>query len=156
VGCGNVLSDDVYRAKLTKTFHDLKRFAATLTGVAHVDLQETPDFVKLSALPLAAGACPVEMMLRADQLYDIAIGTEFYEDCPIDDLGLFELLLAAVVRGDVVQRHTVSVATETHHAIETIVHMVGRAAWRRGHVLGVCPPTGDVIARDRRFLPYLR
>jgi hypothetical protein len=34
----------------------------------------------LALNPRTPGACPLELMVRADQRYDIQIGTEFYED----------------------------------------------------------------------------
>ena len=154
-----MLSDDVYRSALTATFASLKRLSAELAGAAHVDSAQTRDFVRLSLIPQASGACPVEIMLRADQLYDIAIGSEFYEDCKIERFDVFEPLIAAITRGDVIQRRQISVATGTERAIETLVTLPGGSVWRKGHVHpSVAPAIAEdaTVSKDKRFLPYRR
>ena len=154
-----MLSDDVYRARLAATFASLKRAAATFADVAYVDSASTPDFVRLALVPKALGACAVEIMLRADQLYDISIATEFYEDCPVTQFEVFEPLILAVARGDVVQRRHISVATGTERTIETIVMLPGGQMWCRQHDhIGVAGSIDDeaTVFEDRRFVPYQR
>lgn len=154
-----MLSDDVYRAELAKCFADLERATSALAGAAEIVTAKTPDFVRLSLLPHAAGACPVEIMLRADQYYDISVANEFYEDCRIERFDLFAPLIAAIARGDVIQRRHISAATGTERAIETIVTLSGGVVWRQGHVhtavaAAIAEPA--TLRDDRRFLPYLR
>lgn len=154
-----MLSDDIYRTQLAATFAALKRLAQPLSDVAHIDLAETADFARLSLIPKAVGACPVEVMLRADQAFDIQIGTEFYEDCPIQQFSSFEPLIAAIMRGDVVQRRHVSTATGMERSVETIVHLPDGTHWRRGHLhaqAAAAIPDGATVFDDRRFLPYRR
>ncbi len=154
-----MLSDDVYRSQLTTAFAALKRLAGELSDAAQAETAETRDFVRLALLPKAAGACAVEIMLRADQLYDIAIGNEFYEDCKVERFDLFQPLVTAITRGDVIQRHHISAATGTERSIETIVTLPGGEIWRKGHVHGsVAPaiPDAATLLKDRTFLPYRR
>ena len=154
-----MLSDDVYRSELARSFASLKRATAPLADVAEIASAETPDFVRLSLLPHAAGACAVEIMLRADQLYDISVGAEFYEDCRIERFDLFEPLILAIARGDVVQRHHISSATGTERAIETIVPLPGGATWRKGHVhtlVAAAIAEASTVFEDRRYVPYRR
>jgi hypothetical protein len=154
-----MLSDDVYRSQLQAAFANLKRVAAPLADVAHIDVAETPHFARLSLLPNAVGACAVEIMLRADQLYDIALSTEFYEDCPIERFDLFEPLITAVIRGDVLQRREISIATGTERAVETVVSLPGGVRWRKGHVhtkLAHAVADDATVFHDRRFVPYRR
>jgi hypothetical protein len=152
-----MLSDDVYRSKLAAVFAGLKQAAAALADVAHVEQTESADFARLSLIPGAAGACPVEIMLRADQLYDIQIGNEFYEDCAIERIDLFLPLISAVTRGDVIQRRHISAATGTELEIETIVPLPGGEAWRKSHVHpGAARSGAATVFEDRRFVPYRR
>lgn len=154
-----MLSDDVYRSQLTAAFAGLKRLSTQMSDVAHIDSAETRDFVRLSLIPHASGACPVEIMLRADQFYDIAIGNEFYEDCKIERFDVFEPLIKAITRGDVIQRRHISAATGTERAIETLVTLPGGTVWRKGHVhQGVANAIAQeaTVSQDKRFLPYRR
>jgi hypothetical protein len=154
-----MLSDDVYRAKLATTFAALKQRAAALGDVALVEAVATPHFVKIALVPHAANACAVEIMVRGDQRYDIAVATEFYEDCVVDDLGLFELLMTAITRGDLVQRRHLARATGAERAIETIVHLSGGAVWRQGHThpdVAKAIDDRETVFADRTFVPYRR
>jgi hypothetical protein len=153
-----MLSDDIYRTQLAATVTALKRLAQPLSDVAHIEMVETGDFARLSLIPKSVGACPVEVMLRADQAFDIQIGTEFYEDCPIERFSSFEPLIAAITRGDVVQRRHVSVATGTERSVETIVSLPDGSSWRRGHLhtAAAAIPDEATLFDDRRFLPYRR
>jgi hypothetical protein len=154
-----MFSTDVYRTKLLTTFEQLKALAQPLTGVALVDHVATPDFIKLALVPNVANACPVELMLRTDQLYDIAVGTEFYEDCPVDTFDDFAPLVRAIIEGNVTQRRHTSRATNTERAIETIVQLPNGTVWRKGHVHGDAGPViaeADTLISTRNFVPYLR
>ena len=154
-----MLSDDVFRSQLAGAFASLKQVAASFSDVARFDSAATPDFVRLSLIPDAAGACAVEIMLRADQHYDISLAAEFYEDRPIERFDLFEALILAVARGDVVQRHDLTVATGTERAVESIITLPGGQLWRHGYRHPGCADTSAsdaTVFRDRRFLPYRR
>jgi hypothetical protein len=154
-----MLSDDVFRAELATAFAALVAAANAMSDVASVDTVFSPAFARLSLIPHVAAACPVEIMLRADQAYDILIGTEFYEDCPVERFDLFKPLLIAVAEGNVVQRHHISVATGTERRIETIVTLPGGEVWRNGHTHGgAASAVADdaTVFQDRRFVPYRR
>jgi hypothetical protein len=148
-------SDDVYRAKLRKTAADLRQAVAPLDGFAKVALETSEQGVRLVLVPLTAGACPVELMVRADQKYDIAVGVLLYEDRPVERLELFKPLILAVVDGAVVERRTVSALTGMEAGRETIVTLADGSQWRAGGQAR----EGDGeewIAEDREFLPYRR
>jgi hypothetical protein len=154
-----MLSDDVYRAKLTATFGDLKQATAPLADVALIDTVATPHFIKLALVPHATNACAVEIMVRADQFYDIALGTEFYEDCPVETFDLFGPLIFAVAAGDVIQRRHISRGTGTEREVETIVSMPGGRVWRKGHIhhrVAEVILDSDTVFTDRSFVPYRR
>ena len=152
-----MLSDDVYRKRLAATFSGLRAAAAPFADIALIDSAATPDFARLSLIPNATGACAVEIMLRADQLYDISLGTEFYEDCAVTNFDLFEPLILAITLGDVVQRRHISAATGAERGIETIVSLPGGVLWRKGHVhadLAYAIADQSTVFQDRRFVPY--
>ena len=154
-----MLSDDVYRTKLAATFAGLLRAVTPLGDVAEISHVETPDYMRLSLLPYAQGACPVEIMLRSDQHYDIEVGQEFYEDCEIKGFEVFAPLIEAIARGDVIQRHHVSSATGTERSIETIVTLAGGEVWHKGHVhpdLARSIAEQSTVFEDRRFVAYRR
>lgn len=153
-----MLSDDVFRTHLSATFADLLRTAERLSDVADVGHAQTREFVRLSLLPHARGACAVEIMLRADQLYDVSIDTEFYEDCRIQKFETFVPLIEAIAKGNVTQRRHVSAATGTERSIETLVQLPGSEVWRKGHDYRVASAIADdgTIFDDRRYVAYRR
>ena len=154
-----MLADDVYRTKLQTTTAGLKQIIASLSDVAEIVVAQSPEHARFSLIPHAIGACPVEILLRADQYYDIALASEFYEDCRIENLGLFEQLIQAVANGDVIQRHYISAATGAERAVESIVTLPGGTVWHKGHVhsrLSGALADGRAVYNDRRFLPYRR
>lgn len=154
-----MFSTDVYRSKLLTTFEQLKALASPLATVAHIDHLATRDFIKLALVPNAPNACAVELMLRTDQFYDIAIANEFYEDCPVENFDDFAPLIRAITQGNVAQRRHTSRATGTERAIETLITLPSGTLWRKGHVH---PDTAPIIAESdtlistRNFVPYQR
>jgi hypothetical protein len=154
-----MFSDDVYRAKLVATFEDLKAATRSLADVALIDAVSTPHFIKLALVPHASNACAIEIMVRADQHYDIALGTEFYEDCPVKAFDMFRPLIAAVTQGFVIQRRHISRATGTEQSVETIVTLPDGRVWRKGHHHAnamTATSDADIVCDDRNFLPYRR
>ena len=153
-----MLSDDVFRTKLSATFADLLRTAEQLSDVADIGHSQTREFVRLSLLPHARGACPVEIMLRTDQLYDISIGTEFYEDCRIRSFETFVPLIEAIANGDVIQRRHVSAITGSARSTETLVRLPGGDVWRKGRDYRAAVPIPDdgTVFEDRRYVTYRR
>ncbi len=60
--------------------------------------------------PAVSAACPFELMLRADQHFDIVVAGEMFEDQSVASLELFLPLVDAIAAGRVIQRHTESSA----------------------------------------------
>jgi len=146
-------SDDVYRARVRATIADLEEALASLSTVAALDIDLSGQGARVMLTPHAIGACPVELMLRADQHYDIALGSAIYEDCPIERLEFFKPLILAIAEGRVVQRHHISAHTGVQSGFETIVSMPFGSEWRKGQGPG---SMADVYARDQHYLPYRR
>ncbi len=154
-----MLPDDVYRSKLSATVASIRRAVDCLNGSADVALHVEAAKLRLALSPHVKGACPLEVLVRADQHYDIEVGSEFYEDCEIGSFDDFPALIGAVARGDVVTRHYFSAATGSLAAVATVVSLGGGREWRREH--GVFPPgrsfdPDTTLVKDRTFLPYQR
>ena len=151
--------DDAYLARLQAEIASLRYWVPTIADAAHVEDFDSPDYWKLAVIPHVAAACPFELLLRADQRYDVVIAGEAYEDLKIESLDLFVPLVEAIALGHVVQRDLASAATGQSHAIETVVTLAKGAPWRQRRVLAALPPdtgTDDIIVTERHFLPYRR
>lgn len=148
-------SDDVYRAQLRSTFADLRQALALLEGAAKVSVEFSDQGARLMMVPFAKGACPVELMVRADQHYDIAVGAQLYEDRPVERLELFKPLILAIVDGAVVERVYTSALTGRETGRETIVTMPFGSRWSDGRGVRQGEPA-ERVAKVRQYLPYRR
>lgn len=148
-------SDDVYRAKLRSTFADLKQSLVLLDGAAKVSVDFSEQGARLTIVPRATGACPVELMVRADQHYDIAVGALLYEDRPVERLEIFKPLIMAILDGTVVERRYHSALTGIVLGCETIVTMPFGSRWVEGSGERA-GGEGERIAEVKLFLPYRR
>lgn len=153
-----MIADDVFRSRLQATIASLRYWVPTIADAAHVEQTEDHDFWKLAVTPNLHGPCPFELMLRADQHFDLAVAGETYEDQPITSLALFVPLVEAISSGRIVQRHISSSATRAGLALETRITLDDGTVWTGRRTL----PGGDVISdgstevSDRHFLPYHR
>jgi hypothetical protein len=155
-----MLSDDVFRSRLQATLADLAQWVRSIGDVADAKLVEGPGFCRLTVAPTAAGACPFEMILRADQRLDISIGHETYEERAMPPLALLLPLAEAMAEGRVIERRWRSAATGALGAIETIVSPRSGDGWRdHQRVMAEVLPNADgddYVAEDRHFVPYRR
>lgn len=153
-----MVADDVYRSRLQATIAGLRYWVPTIADAARIEQTEGHDFWKMSVTPTVSAACPFELMLRADQHFDIVVAGEMFEDQSVASLELFLPLVDAIAAGRVIQRNTESVATGASLAVETRVSLADGSLWSRRR----CLPGGELIAadddaiRDRHFLPYRR
>lgn len=151
--------DDVYRQQLSNVIAELETWASTLDDCAKCTSSMAPAFWKLSVTPEARGACPFELMLRADQRFNVQIGGEVYEDKPVDAFPFFPMLARAIAAGRV-ERNTISSAlTGAAEAIETRVTLEDGWAWigeRRVNARTARKSDAAQEQRTHRFLPYRR
>ena len=98
-----MLSDDTYRTRLSAVIDDLERWAADAADIARIEAAGTPEAWRIAVAPLAANACPFELLLRRDQRYDLAIASESYEDQAIESLDVFRPFIDAIAAGRVVE-----------------------------------------------------
>jgi hypothetical protein len=152
-----MLSDDVFRARLQAAIASIVYWKPQIADVAKIEETNAPEYWKINVTPHVANACPFELMLRADQKYDLMVAGEAVEDQDIDDLGLFLPLVDAIASGKVVQRISVSQMTGIQHVIETLVFMPGGKVWQQKRQLTeTLPPQSTLETQVRQFLAYRR
>ena len=154
-----MLPDDLFRSRLQTTLTALKYWAPSIADAARIEESETGNFWKIAVAPLAASACPFELILHFDQRYDVAIADESYEGLPIESFDVFLPFVEAIADGRVVQRHWVSRLTGLERSVETLVMLTGGGIWREGRGSAPVQPSLDddgTELRERRFLPYRR
>jgi hypothetical protein len=154
-----MLPDDVFRSRLQSTITALRYWAPSVADAARLEEAETSDYWKIIVTPAVATACPFELILHADQRYDLAIADEIYEGRPIESFDWFVPFAGAVSEGNVVQRHWLSRLTGLERSVETLVTLPGGGIWREGRGETPLMPTLDddgTELRERRFLPYRR
>lgn len=156
-----MLSDDVYRSKFDAALANIARAVEELADVADIDARRERSNFRLALQPRMRGACPLELLLRADQRYDLQVGSEFYEDCEVHAFEDFEALVRAVASGRVVTRHYFSAATGSLRSVETVVMFADGRDWRKSHRIagrddGSNEGADGILVKDRTFLPYRR
>lgn len=151
-----MLATDAYLAKLEQTIASLKAWTGFIADVAAVETGDGASSWRLVIRPKAPQACPVELLLRHDQLYDIAVASEVYEDQRAEDLDGFLRLIEAIAEGRVVTRTEQSRATGAVYAVETRVDIAPGKAWVRRRELPaarIADPE-QTIFTDRHYTPY--
>ena len=151
-----MLPDDVFRTRFDRTIADLRQWSGALTDCARVEAEDAARYWRLAVRPLAAGACPVELILHHRQRCDLAIGDESYEDRAVDEFDLLLPLVEAIAAGRVLTRLKTSANTGAALAIETHVKLAGGDVWRADRRLRPNTIPGPTILEDRWFLPYRR
>jgi hypothetical protein len=153
-----MLSDDVYRSRLSAAIETLEAWADAHRDCAQIEAAATPTFWKMVCRPDAIGACPFDLMLRADQRFSAQIGNELYEDKPIDTLDFFPMLVRAIASGNVERIDVSNALTGALEAIETRATLEDGWAWIGERRIGRGIRRNDTQQelRSHRFLPYRR
>jgi hypothetical protein len=154
-----MLPDDVFRSRLQTTITALRYWAPSIADAARLEQAETGDYWKILVTPRVASACPFELVLYAEQRYDIQVAEETYENRPIDSFGWFLPFAEAIADGRVVQRRWMSRLTALERSVETVVTLPGGGIWREARGETQRMPSLDddgMELRERRFLPYRR
>ncbi len=151
-----MFADDTFRTELAAVISKLTAWSQSVRDAGPIDVRQGHGFWSLSARPATPGACPVTLILRSDQKYDLALGPESVEDRAIEDFGFFPALLDAVASGRVERRRYLSAATGAEHMHEVRVLMRDGTVWveRKGRPVGA--HDDGVIEETARYLPYVR
>lgn len=155
-----MLPDDSFRARLRSAIGEIKARLARLASVARIDETETGGYWRIAVEPAAQNACLFELIVHFErQSFDIVIGPESYENCPIDDAALLPAMVDAIVNGDVITRRWRSANTGAPHSVDTIVPLPDGSDWHRSRLEGdlarVIPPASRV-SEDHCYAPYAR
>lgn len=151
--------DDVFRGHFAKATADLGAWAKSVEPFAHSEIVATQAYWKLKVTPVTPGACPFELILRADKHYDVLIAGEVYEDRPLEDFGLFGEMAAAIAAANVERLLISSTLTGAPQAIATRISLANGANWSgtRALVRGkAAAPAEDCVIGIHSFLPYRR
>lgn len=152
-----MLADDAFRAQLRRILTQLRSWAGTLRGAAHIEESEADTFFRLRVTPAADNACAFELIVHQDQHFDLAAGPEVYEHMPIEDLALFQPLVEAIADGRVTTRTWVSRNTGATRSVETIIHLPDGLQWRRERLnqpLAAAISAEECEAQDQQYAPY--
>lgn len=153
-----MLSDDVYKTRYRTTVAALEAWLDGLRPVAAIEIARDDGSWRVSVLPHSAEACPFEIVLRADQHFDIGIGPETYEDQPVETLDLFQPLLTAITRAEVVTSSWSTAATGALVMVATRVTPAQGKRWFRSRTIGSIGRAADthLIREDHHYVPYAR
>lgn len=147
--------DDVFRSRLRETIETLEAWAAGHRDVAQIDIAATPAYWKLTVLPATAGACPFELLLRADQRFNTIVGDEIYEDKPIDTFEFFPMMVRAIATGNVERIEVMNAMTGAVDTIEMRLTLEDGWAWIGERRVGPRIARRQDVAEERRVFPFL-
>lgn len=152
-----MLSDDVFRARLEATIASLRYWVPTISDTAAVHETAGDSYWKLAVMPHVAGACPFELMLRADQHYDLVLDGERFEDRPIESVEMFVPLVTAITDGRVIKRSANAAESARLLTVDMIVDLGDGKSWRAGRTIAAAASRfAEPLITDRRYLPYRR
>ena len=153
-----MISDDAYRAKLQQTIAEIRAWKGFIADVARYEEYETDSAWGVALTPRTPGACPIELVLRNDQRFDITIGGETYEDVAIASLDLFLPMIQAVAEGRVITRFAASAATGLLRDVSTLVTLADGSVFTkcRANPDAAFLPEPHLETRDTSYLPYRR
>lgn len=152
-------SDTVYRDDLERTIASLEAWARDYSDVSEVHYFSEGFNWRMTSQPYVSGACALDLLLRKDRRFDLKIGSEFYDDKPIDRLDFFVMLVRAVASGHVERVDVVNALTASIDAVETRVTLEDGWAWigeRRTGLRGSRRMDSAQELRTHRFLAYRR
>lgn len=153
-----MLPEDAYNAKLQQTIASLEAWVGFVADVARVSEKHDDSGWRLSLLPRSVRACPIEIVLRPDQHYDLTIAGVTYQNRPIASFDMFLPLVEAVAEGNVLTRRAYSSVTGLAQGVSTVVTLAdGRVLEEvRSSEVGIAGPEGPTEMRDTHYLPYRR
>ena len=152
-------SDDQFRLAFDTATTRLAAWAEQQRDAAAVQTETMGPSWRLSLVPTAVNACPVEVILhRETQSFDIQLGPETSEGHRIETFDLLHDILAAAVDGRIVTQQLSSVVAGSMLAVETRVRLNSGSSWssRRLTNIGAQRPTHDALVRERHWLAYRR
>lgn len=152
-----MLAEDLFRTRLAGLVAKLEDWAARHADTGDMDTKQGTGFWRVVARPHTPGTCPVTLVLRADQKFDLSLAGDLYEDRPIEDFDLFPPLLEAVAQGHVQRTHYTCAVTGAKQGHATRVLLGNGRGWGELRLRpGARIDDGTVVEECVRFLPYRR
>lgn len=154
-----MLPDDVFRNRVRDVCQTLEQWCEGRKDVARITRETGAGFWRLAAVPGAAQACPVEVVIHhAAQTIDLGIGRESCTGLGVEVLERLPALFAAVEAGLAIERCWHSALTELPLAVDTLVPAGDGETWLHRRVLGRGRTFDehDAIASDHRYTPWRR
>ena len=156
-GEAQMLAEDIFRNRFTDLVTRLEAWALAYRDTGNMDTKQGMGFWRVIARPATPGACPVTLVLRDDQKFDLSIAGDLFEDRAIEDFALFPGLLEAIAQGRVERTHYACALTGTPLGHETRVLLEDGRSWGERRLRnGARLEGGGVLEERERFLPYRR
>jgi hypothetical protein len=149
---------DVFNRAFDDTTVAIEEWLLTLAPHAVVEQERTANYWRVRLKPHQANACPAELMLSRQQVFDLDVGSEGVAGQHIQDFRVFKPLLEAVVAGRCVTRSWNSQATGAELTREFIANLDAERQWtiRRVVHAGSTATELTAVARDHVYVPYDR
>lgn len=151
-------SDDTFRKQLQHVIAALETWAKEMQPWASIEAGPADGAWRISAVPHAPTACPFEIILRPDRKFDMVVGSEVYEDRPLDALTDIPQMVRSIANGRILIRRWKGQATGLLYSIETVVDLPGTDEGHFRQRNPLAPPIDDVEleAELETFAPYRR
>lgn len=149
-----MLPDDVFRDRLEQTLVEIETHVANTREWAVVEVAASPRYWRMAVLPFFPGACPFELMIKADQKFSLKLAEHAFEDRRLESFDLFPNLIRAVEAGHVEKISKFNAMTEKLVAVAMRVDLSPDSHWSGEHRL--LPPVPSEEWRTHRYLPYCR
>ncbi len=152
-----MLPDDSFRQQLQHVIAALEVWAKEMEPWAAIELGNVNGAWRISAVPYTETACPFEIIMRADQSFDMTVDDQTYEDLPLDALTDIPQIVRAISDGRILIRRWESWTTGLEYRVETIVDLPG-AEGRFVRRNPDAPPAEDaeLMSTPVAFAPYRR
>jgi hypothetical protein len=153
-----MLSDDVYKSRLRATIAAIESWLDGLRPWAAIEIARDEASWRAAVHPNVPEGCPFEVVLRADQRFDLSVDGEIHEDQTIDSLERIEPLLVAIAAGNVVTSSWATAATAMPVLVATRIFPADGHRWIRSRKIGTAGSDGEthLIRHDRHYVPYAR
>ncbi|MGI9409369.1 MAG: hypothetical protein ACR2OV_04800 [Hyphomicrobiaceae bacterium] len=152
------LSDENYNNQLNDTKSALIQWSEHNSAGAEMIIDGTSTYWRISARPAEPSLCPIELILRSDRKYDLAIASATVEDREIESFALFHELFDSVAAGRPFSRAFISRNTSQHLGMTTTVPLSELPDWEfriltpLGEVCGL----EDALVEERHYARYTR
>lgn len=149
---------DVFNRGFDDATAAIEAWLPSMAAHATIDHEQAGRYWRVRLIPHQPNACPVELMLSRDQVFDCDIGPESAENQPIADLGLFLPMLWAITDGRVLLRSWRAQATGSELVRELVVDLAPDQIWsmRRRVRAGTATTEASAVASDQVYVAYRR